>query len=502
MQKDTGKRILRDLIVLSIPTMIEEVMSTLLQYVDTAMVGRLGEEATAAVSTTTTINWLVSSIPFALAIAVMAMISRENGAGNTARTRQITAQATWLLLLIGGLLTIICLALSPFIPVWMGAEPSVRGPASSYFAIISIPLVFRTSTIVLGAAIRATKNTRTPMLINLAANLLNAALNALFIYGLSMGVSGAAIASAIAYTLCGIAMFLVTRKTPALQFTKEDFLPRTRQRVSLDKCPSRSSDPAGSLRGPAPANARAEKDDPVPEASAGGCGLSAPSPGSRENRVSFYREFARIGLPALGTSLASCLGYVFFAGMVSGMGTTVFAAHSLAVTAEQLFYIPGYGLRTATTSLVGNALGENDPRKMHLTERFSIALTVAMMVVSGICLYLLAEPLMRLFTPSEPAALLGARMLRLVSFTEPFFGLMIVLEGISYGKGRTRGVFIVETFSMWAIRILFTFLTVKVWGLGLLEVWYCMIADNITKALLLLILYLASKKTLKQAKPA
>ena len=448
LKKDTGKRILRDLIVLSIPTMIEEVMSTLLQYVDTAMVGRLGEEATAAVSTTTTINWLVSSIPFALAIAVMAMISRENGAGHTAKTRQITAQATFLLLFIGGLLTVICLSLSPFIPAWMGAEMTVRGPASTYFAIISLPLIFRTSTIVLGAAIRATKNTRTPMLINLGANLLNAALNALFIYGLSMGVAGAAIASAIAYTLCGIAMFLVTRKTPALRFTKEDFFPRTRRR-------------------------------------------------------SICREFARIGLPALGTSLASCLGYVFFAGMVSGMGTTIFAAHSLAVTAEQLFYIPGYGLRTATTSLVGNALGENDPRKMQLTERFSIALTVAMMVVSGISLYLLAEPLMRLFTPSEPAALLGARMLRLVSFTEPFFGLMIVLEGISYGKGRTRGVFIVETFSMWAIRILFTYLTVRVWGLGLLEVWYCMIADNITKALLLLILYLASKKKpLKQAPPA
>ena len=446
---------LRDLIILSIPTMIEEVMSTLLQYVDTAMVGRLGEEATAAVSTTTTINWLVSSIPFALAIAVMAMVSRENGAGNLARTRQITAQATWLLLLIGGILTAVCLALSPFIPVWMGAEKSVRGPASAYFAIISIPLVLRTSSIVYGAAIRATKNTRTPMLINLGANLLNAALNALFIYGLSMGVTGAAIASAISYGLCGLSMFLVTRKTPALKFSGEDLLPRRKQ-------PRFDSD-------------------------------------SSEARSSIMREFARIGLPALGTSMASCLGYVFFAGMVSGMGTTIFAAHSLAVTAEQLFYIPGYGLRTATTSLVGNALGENDIRKMHLTERFSIALTVTMMVVSGICLYFISEPLMRLFTPSEPAALLGAQMLRLVSFTEPFFGLMIVLEGISYGKGRTKGVFIVETFSMWAIRILFTFLTVKVWGLGLTEVWYCMIADNITKALLLLALYLAAKRRERRA---
>lgn len=434
--KSEKKQILKSLLLLSIPTMLEEILSTLLQYVDTAMVGRLGEEATASVSTTTTINWLVSSIPFALAIAVMAMVSRENGAGNLEKARRITGQATGLALLIGVVLTAVCLVLSPFIPVFMGAEARVQGPASLYFAIVSLPLVFRTADIVLGAAIRATKNTRTPMLINLAANVLNASLNALFIYGLELGVAGAAIASAISYTLSGTAMFLVVRKTPALRFEKADLRP--------DK--------------------------------------------------SVFREFARIGLPALGTSTTSCLGYVFFAGMVSGMGTTVFAAHSLAVTAEQLFYIPGYGLRTATTSLVGNALGEKNPRKMRLTERFSIAITLLMMVVSGLILFFSSEFLMRLFTPSEPAILLGARMLRLVSFTEPFFGLMIVLEGIRYGKGRTKGVFVIEAFSMWAIRILFTFLVVKVWGLGLLEVWYCMIADNIAKALLLLLLHLADRK--------
>ena len=440
-EKTVKKQILQNLILLSIPTMLEEVLSTLLQYVDTAMVGRLGEGATAAVSTTTTINWLVNSIPYALAIAVMAMVSRENGAGNTRRTRQITGQATLLLLIIGGLLTCICLILSPFIPVWMGAEADVRGPASTYFTIVSLPLFFRAMSIVLGAAIRATKNTRTPMLINFSANVLNAALNALLIYGLSLGVTGAAIASAIAYTLAGIAMLAVVRKTPALRFSRQDFLPNRR----------------------------------LPE------------------RKAVYREFAKIGLPALGTSLASCLGYVFFAGMVSGMGKTIFAAHSLAVTAEQLFYIPGYGFRTATTSLVGNALGEKNEEKMHLTEAYSIAITVGMMVVSGICLYFLSEALMRLFTPSETAIQLGAQMLRLVAFTEPFFGLMIVLEGISYGKGQTKGVFLVETFSMWAIRILFTFLVVKFWGGGLLEVWYCMIADNIAKALLLLLLHVRSR---------
>ena len=64
------------------------------------------------------------------------------------------------------------------------------------------------------------------------------------------------------------------------------------------------------------------------------------------------RECAAVGTPVLGASVVSCLGYVVFAGLVSGMGTTVFAAHSIAVTAETIFYVPGYGLRSAASTLI------------------------------------------------------------------------------------------------------------------------------------------------------
>lgn len=196
------------------------------------------------------------------------------------------------------------------------------------------------------------------------------------------------------------------------------------------------------------------------------------------------RECADIGVPVLGTNMASCMGYVVFAGLVSGMGTTVFAAHSIAVTAETIFYVPGYGLRTATSTLVGISLGENDREKLRKVSKESILLTVGMMFVSGVILFFVSYPLMRLFTPVEGVAALGAEMLKLVAFSEPFFGLMIVLEGIFYGMGRTRYAFIAETGSMWGIRILFTFLCVTVWKLDLRAVWYCMIADNVCKAVL------------------
>jgi Na+-driven multidrug efflux pump len=196
----------------------------------------------------------------------------------------------------------------------------------------------------------------------------------------------------------------------------------------------------------------------------------------------------------MGTNVASCLGYVLFAGMVSSMGTTTFAAHSIAVSAEELFYIPGYGLRTASSALIGNALGEGNERKLLITERLSIALTLVLMFLGGVLLYLTAFPLMKVFTISLPVAELGAQVLRLVAFTEPFFGLMVVFEGIFYGKGKAKGIFAIETAGMWGIRLLFTFLCVNVWHLSLEAVWYCMIADNIFKAVCLMALYLHDRR--------
>lgn len=424
-----NRDILRTLIALSIPTLLEEMLRTLLQYVDTAMVGRLGEQATAAVSVTTTITWLVNSISFAASVAVLAMISKAVGSGNEELVRKIAQQALLLTAVFGIVTGGVSIILSPYIPAWMGAEEAVRRPASVYFTIVSIPMLFRSATIILSAAIRGTKDTKTPMLINVGSNLLNAVLNYFLIYTAGLGVAGAAIASAISYTLAGMLMFTAYRRNRLLRWEWSSF--------------------------------GIEKD--------------------------LLRECAGIGVPVLGTNMASCLGYVVFAGLVSGMGTTVFAAHSIAVTAETMFYIPGYGLRTATSTLVGISLGENNKRKLQAVSRLSILMTVGMMCISGVILYLVSYPLMCLFTPVPVVAGLGAEMLKLVAFSEPFFGLMVVLEGIYYGMGRTRYAFLAETGSMWGIRILFTFLCVTVWKFNLWAVWYCMIADNVCKALLFML---------------
>ena len=63
---NSRRDVLKTLISLALPTCLEELLSTMLQYVDTAMVGQLGQEATAAVSVTTTVTWLIGSLAHAM----------------------------------------------------------------------------------------------------------------------------------------------------------------------------------------------------------------------------------------------------------------------------------------------------------------------------------------------------------------------------------------------------------------------------------------------------
>lgn len=436
MKREIRAEVLKSLITLSIPTILEEVLATLLQYVDTAMVGHLGEQATAAISVTTTITWLINSIFFAFGVGVLALIARALGSNDKEMIRRVSKQAFLLSIISGAVVGAVCIVLSFRIPVWMGAEEAVRGPAGTYFLIVSIPMIFRSLNGILGAAIRGTKNTKTPMYISAGTNCLNAVLNGILIYGLHLGVTGAAVASAISYTLSGILMFAAYRKSELLYWEWK--------------------------------HVRGDKE--------------------------VLRECAKISIPVLGTSMVSCFGYVAFAGLVSGMGTTIFAAHSIAVTAETLFYIPGYGLRTATSTLIGISLGEKNQKKFETVSILSVAITVVLMFVSGVLLFFVSHPLMRVFSSSMAVVDMGAEMLKLVAFSEPFFGLMVVMQGIYYGLGRTKYSFAVEAISMWGIRIMFTFLCIHFWGLGLRAVWYCMIADNVCKALLLPLPILSRKR--------
>ena len=115
------------------PTMLEQLMQTAVQYMDTGMVGVLGTSATAAVGATSTVNWLIGSTISAISIGFLAYISQSIGAGKKEQAKKASGQAVLTVVIVGIFFTILTMGLSRKVPVWMQVDPSIQKLASSYF---------------------------------------------------------------------------------------------------------------------------------------------------------------------------------------------------------------------------------------------------------------------------------------------------------------------------------------------------------------------------------
>ena len=427
------------ILLLAWPTVVEQLLQTVVQYADSAMVGRLGADASAAVGITTSAVWLISNLFLAGGIGALAVIARAVGAKEMERAGKASVQTVYVALALGILVGFLALAVSDVLPGWMGAEPAVQEEASRYFFIISLPMLFRSAMILFSAVLRASGDTRTPMVVNLLINGLNILLNFFLIYqtrpitllgrsfsiwGAGMGVTGAAIATATAITAGGILMTLALFKSKR--------------------------------------------------------GVSPLGHGYRLDKA-ILTDVWRVGLPNAGERTVVCLGHMVFAALVAGLGTTSLAAHSIAITAEQAFYIPGYGFQAAATTLAGQTLGEGDEEKLNRLIPVLIFFAVGLMTLGSLFLFCFPNWIMSLFTPDLSVIQQGATVLRIVSLSEPFFALQLILEGVFHGVGDTKASFLYALFSMWGIRIFFTFLCTQFLSLGLTAVWCCMVADIIAR---------------------
>lgn len=421
------KAMFASLLMLAWPTILESLLETVVQYVDTAMVGHLGAEATATVSLSSTYTWLINSVMSAIGIGFLAYIARAIGEKNEKKVQKAAGQTVLVTLAAGVILMAVTFVIAPFMPVWMGADEAIRSDATLYFICINAPMVFRAATIIFGAAIRSTGDTKSPMIVNLIVNLINIVLNYILIYPCGMGAIGAGVSSAISFVAGGILMTKVLIKNQTLGVKKEN--------IHLDRA------------------------------------VLAP--------------IMAIGVPVMLNRIMSCSGYIVATSFVSSMATTVYAAHSIAITAEEIFYIPGYGMQAATSTLIGNAIGEQNKKKERSVILIAILVIFSVMCITGLLLFVGAEFMMRLFTTDPEVIQIGSRLLRIVAFTEPIFGTTAVMEGIYNGMGRTKYPFVVELISRWGVRIFGSFLVVRVFGLGITQVWYCMIGDNILKAVLM-----------------
>ena len=428
------------------PTMLEELLQTAVQYIDTAMVGSLGTQATAAVGATSTVNWLVSSTIAALGIGFLSYVSQACGAGDRSKVGRTSAQAVLTVLVCGLFFTGLTLGLSRYVPVWMQVDPEIQSLTSRYFFILYTPMLFRTATIIFGTLLRSVGDSKTPMRVGLLVNILNVILNVLLIYptrtwfglrvwGAGLGVIGAALASAISFTAGGICISVALWRHPVITPRGNSFRPD----------------------------------------------------------FEILKPCLKVALPNALQRFGTSLGYVAFASMINSIGDVATAAHTIANTVESAFYIPGYGMQTAAATLAGNALGARDNRRAGKLAQMIIFVETVLMILSGGLLFVFAPQMMGLFSRDAQVILLGSVVLKMVALSEPFYGVAIIIEGMMHGMGNTMLPFLFSISGMWGIRIVGTFLCTQIFGMGLVSAWACMIAHNLALFTAFLICYLTGR---------
>jgi len=335
-------------------------------------------------------------------------------------------------------------ALHKQIPLWMGAGPDFLPLAQRYLLITSSLRVFTMAMMVLGSVFRGRGDTKTPLRVNIVTNVMNIVGNYLLIHaphtihlnvfghqwdiamwGAGLGVEGAALSTGVSWLVGGtwLAILLFTRKDPSQISLRDSFKPD----------------------------------------------------------LTIIKNVVNLSIPAMLERICMSLSGIVVTTTIATLGTTSVAANAVYSTAESLSFMPAFAFATAATTLVGQSLGA---RKPQLAKRYAVHTTfvgVGVMLVAGIMLFVLANPLVRIINSDAEVVTMAERCLRQVAFVQPIQVIAWVLAGALRGAGDTRWPFYITALGNWLIRALGATLCVRVFHLGLPEAVLCMCADQVIR---------------------
>ena len=430
-------------LTLSIPSILQQLVVTAMEYIDAAMVGHIGAGATAAIGIVSSSTWLLNGILLGLSTAFSIQIAQYLGADRQADARGVLRQAMLFNLAAGLAAAGFGVGISGHLPGWLGADASLQADASAYFAIWSAALPLTIAMGMYTAMLRATGDALTPSLISVLVCALDVVFNfflinptreltlfgrSVTVWGAGLEVPGAALGTALS-TIIGGALtlgILLLRDGP----------------------------------------------------------LCIRKPGSWKITRACLLNLWRVGAPLAAERAALSSAQVVLVRIVSGLGTVAIAANSLGVSAEGLCYMAGYGIQDAAIALIGQAVGAN---RKDMARRFAWLCTgigIGIMALSGMGLWVFAPTLMGIFTADAAVIALGARVLRIEAFAEPMFGASIVASGAMQGAGDSTACFVLNLVSMWGIRLtLASFFAPR---FGLAGVWGSMCCELCIRGLLFL----------------
>lgn len=451
MTERWGKTLER-VIRLALPAIFENLMLTLVNIVDVAMVGSLGAEATAAAALNAQPLWFANATMMLVAGGAMVLTARCVGSHDSHRAGLYARHGVVLSCAVGALLTAASWLAADVYAALMHAAPDVAPDAAAYMRIVGSSMIFMALGRTLACIIQGAGDTMTPMKISLFANLCNVAGNFLLIYrprtlfffgrpllipGAGWGVRGAAVSTAASMVLSSLLlMAALARRRDGLKLHLREL-----------------TDFRGRLAG----------------------------------------DVLSIGAPIAAERIVLSTGQMFYMGIISTLGTLSISAHYLAVTVEGVCYNPAYGVSVAATALVGQSLGAGDEAGAVRSGKISIAFCFAVMVCVSALMFCFAAPLIGLFSKDEAIVAQGAMALRIVAWAEPFLGVALTATGALRGAGDTVFPLWLGIFTMYVIRLVSARIFVLRLGLGLAGAWYAMVIDMTLRGLTLWLYFLAGR---------
>lgn len=419
---------------LSIPAILAQLSTTVMQYIDAAMVGSLGANASASIGLVSTSIWLMTGLCVAAVMGFAVQVAQFSGAGKRRQGQAVFCQSILMGAVLGLILALVGVGISPWLPRWLGGEEDILEDASRYLFIYACAFPSIQFRQLAGGMLQGSGDIKTPSILNILMCGLDVVFNALLIFptrqvhliewtftlpGAGLGVAGAALGTALADVLVACLMMWAACR-------RSDFL-------RLDRNCSWKFDP------------------------------------------SCWKTALRISLPLAFERVVLNSAQIASTRIVAPLGTVAIAANTLGVTAESLCYLPGNGIGTAATTLVGQSLGAGRRDMARRFARLSVGLGVAVMSTMGLLMFLFAPIIFSVLTPDPEVRLLGASVLRIEAFAEPLFAAAIVTAGALRGAGDTKIPSIINLVSMWGIRI--PAAAVLAPRLGLYGVWIAMCVE-------------------------
>ena len=415
---------------LSIPSMLAQISTVLMFFIDASMVGHLGAEASASIGLIESTTWLVGSLLSAAATGFSVQVAHFIGANDFVKARQVFRHALICGLAFSVFLSLIGVGIHSHLPYWLGGGADIASASSGYFLIYSLVLPFvylyHTSEMMLKSA----GNMHTPSVMAILVCICDVIFNYIFIYICKLGVVGAAMGTALAYICISL------------------------PNLYLSACKNRM--------------------------------LNLRQDHVRFHWVKEYVQRAcKISIPIAIQNILMSGAQIVSTMIVAPLGNIAIAAHSFAITAESLCYMPGYGIGDAATTLVGQTHGAG---RIDLCKNFAymtVGLGMLVMALMGVVMYVFAPEMIGVLSPVEAIRQLGTTCLRIEAFAEPFFAASIVTYCVCVGAGDTFKPAAINLGTMWLVRLTLAYGLSKSYGLE--GVWIAMATELTFRGVLFLI---------------